>query len=299
MPHRVVHGGSRGLLTGYYEPVIEGSRVPTEKFRVPIYRRPADLENVVPETRRGATGVQFTHLRRSAQGLSPYATRAEIEGGALAGQHLEMIWLPDAVDAFFLQIQGSGHIRFPDGTSVRVTYDGKNGHPYTSVGRYLIDQGVLGADSMTLDRLGAYLRADEARGRQVMHQNASFVFFRELTPAEGDRALGAMGIGLTPGRSLAIDTSVHALGTPIYVVSPTLRHAVPKRSFQRLMVAQDVGSAIRGPERGDIYFGSGASAGAMAGITKQAGDFYVLLPRRAANVPTSTSPNAMRGTAAR
>ena len=281
VPHRVVHAGGQGLLTGYYEPELEGSRVATARFRVPLYRRPPDLENVVDETRRGAPGIGFTHMRRTPQGPVPYATRTEIDRGALAGQGLELIWLADPVDAFFLQIQGSGRVRFPDGTAVRITYDGKNGHPYTSVGRHLIDQGVIGADSMTLDRLGAYLRADEQRGRAIMQQNASFVFFRELAPAEGDRALGAMGIGLTAGRSLAVDASVHTLGTPIYVVAPTLRHAVARRPFQRLMVAQDVGSAIRGPERGDIYFGSGARAGALAGVTKQPGHFFVLLPRSA------------------
>ena len=279
VPHRVMHTGARGLLTGYYEPVIDGSRVRTDRFRVPLYRRPSDLENVVEEAQRGAPGVAFTHMRRTPQGLAPYPTRTEIEAGALAGQGLELIWLADPVEAFFLQIQGSGLIRFPDGASVRVTYDGKNGHPYSSVGRHLIDQGVIGAASMTLDLLGAYLRADERRGRDVMQVNASFVFFRELGPAEGERALGAMGIGLTPGRSLAVDASVHALGTPIYVVSPTLRHAAPNRPFQRLMVAQDVGSAIRGPERGDIYFGSGPRAGALAGVTKQPGQFFVLVPR--------------------
>ena len=295
VPYRVIHGGAPGLLTGYYEPVLDGSRVRTSRFHVPLYRRPPDLENVVAETQRGAPGIGFTHMRRTAQGLTPYPTRAEIEAGALAGQSLELIWLADPVDAFFLQIQGSGRIRFPDGTAASITYDGKNGHPYSSVGRYLIDQRVIGAASMTLDRLGQYLRADVKRGREVMQHNASFVFFREfasapapertakLSPAEADRALGALGIGLTPGRSLAVDASVHTLGSPVYVVAPTLRHASPnirpRRPFQRLMVAQDVGSAIRGPERGDIYFGSGDAAGALAGVTKHRGQFFVLQPR--------------------
>ena len=279
LPHRVVRIGARGLLTGYYEPQLDGSRVQTARFRVPLYRRPPDLENVVAEAERGASGIAYSHMQRTPQGLVPYPTRTDIEAGALAGKGLELIWLTEPVEAFFLQIQGSGVIRFPDGSSVRVTYDGKNGHPYTSIGRYLIDQGVIGATSMTLDRLGAYLRADERRGREVMQQNASFVFFRELSPAEGERALGAMGIGLTAGRSLAVDASVHTLGTPIYVVAPTLRHAVPNRPFQRLMVAQDVGSAIRGPERGDIFFGSGERAGALAGVTKEPGQFFVLVPR--------------------
>lgn len=282
VPHRVVHAGPAGLLTGYYEPLLQASRRPTERFRVPLYKRPPDLENVVDETQRAAAGQGFSHMRRTAAGLEPYFTRAEIEAGALAGRGLEFLWVADPVDAFFLQIQGSGRVRLTDGSTARVAYDGKNGHPYSSVGRYLIDQGVIGAESMTLDKLGAYLKADAARGRAIMQRNASFVFFRELPAGEAKAPLGAMGIELTTGRSLAVDTAVQALGTPIFVSSPTLTHAARGRPFQRLMIAQDVGSAIRGPERGDIYFGSGAHAGSLAGITKHAGRFYVLLPKAAA-----------------
>ena len=160
-----------------------------------------------------------------------------------------------------------------------ITYDGKNGHPYTSVGRVVIDRGIIGAADMTLARLGDCLRADAAVGREVMGHNASFVFFRTLEAAEGDAAQGALGTALMPGRSLAVDASIHALGSPIYVDAPRLRHWGGSRPFSRLMIAQDVGSAIRGPERGDIYFGSGDRAGQRAGITRQAGTFHVLLPR--------------------
>lgn len=278
-PHRVIHSVPQGLLTGYYEPLLEGSRVATARFRVPLYRRPVDLENVVAESQRGAPGIGFTHMRRTQQGLVPYATRAEIDAGALAGKGLELVWLADPVDAFFVQIQGSGLVRFAGGGTMRITYDGKNGHPYGSVGRLLIDRGVIGAEAMTLQRLGDHLRADEKRGREIMQHNASYVFFRELSPAEATTAHGALDIPLTAGRSLAVDASVHALGTPIYIDAPRLRHAVAGIPFRRLMIAQDVGSAIRGPERGDIYFGSGHRAGALAGITKHPGQFYVLLPR--------------------
>jgi len=282
VPHRVAHAAPAGLLTGYYEPLLEASRQRTDRFRVPLLKRPPDLENVVDETQRAAAGQGLSHMRRTASGLVPHFTRAEIEAGALAGQGLELLWVADPVDAFFLQIQGSGRIRLPDGSTVRVAYDGKNGHPYSSVGRYLIDQGVIGAESMTLDRLGAYLKADAARGRAIMQRNASFVFFRELPAGEARAPLGAMGIELTTGRSLAVDTAVHALGVPIFVSAPTLTHAARGRPFQRLMIAQDVGSAIRGPERGDIYFGSGARAGAVAGVTKHPGHFYVLVPKGSA-----------------
>jgi membrane-bound lytic murein transglycosylase A len=276
-PHRLRHARPQGLLTGYYEPVLEGSRVATERFKVPVYRRPPDLVNAVDETMRGTTGGKFTHLRRNGDKLEPYPTRAAIEQGALAGKGLELVHLADPVDTFFMHIQGSGRIKLTDGTSIRIGYDGKNGHPYTSIGRYLIDKGLLAADRISLDSLAKWLRADLKRGREVMWQNASFVFFRELEGAAG-APNGALGIPLTAGRSLAVDASIHALGTPVYVSAPTLKHASKGSPFARLMIAQDVGSAITGPVRGDIYFGSGNTAGKLAGVTKHAGNFFVLLP---------------------
>ncbi len=297
-PHRVVHGSPQGLLTGYYEPVLEGSRERTERFATPIYRRPADLVNLVHEAQRGAKADQLTHARKTATGTEPYATRAEIEGGALAGQDLELMYLADPVDTFFMHIQGSGRIRLTDGSMVRVHYDGKNGHPYTSIGRYLIDQGILAADQISLGALRTWLRADADRGRHVMQQNKSFVFFRELAGAEASGPLGVLSIPLVAGRSLAVDTGFHAIGTPVYVVAPTITYAKGTKDsgFQRLMIAHDVGSAIRGPERGDIYFGSGATAGRLAGITKHPGSFFVLLPG-ADTGATNSKPAQARRTA--
>ena len=276
-PHRVVHTASPGLLTGYYEPVLEGSRTPDAKYSVPVYRRPPDLVNLVDETER-AKGSALTHARKTEKGVAPYPTRAEIDKGALTGQGLELLYLADPVDLFFMQVQGSGRVKLSDGSLVRISYDGKNGHPYTSIGRYLIDKQLLPADKVSLDALSNWLRANKERGREVMWQNASYVFFRELTGEKAEGPLGALEVGLTPFRSLAVDTAYHALGTPIYVTSPALKHAVKGAGFHRLMIAQDVGSAIKGPERGDIYFGSGAKAGKLAGITKHAGNFIVLLP---------------------
>ncbi len=281
-PHRVAHGAKEGLLTGYYEPLLEGSRTKNEKFATPIYRRPPDLVNLVHEAERGAKANQLTHARKTATGTEPYATRTEIEAGALKGHNLELLYLADPVDTFFMHIQGSGRIRLTDGSTVRVHYDGKNGHPYTSIGRYLIDTGMLAADKITMGALGRWLRADPDRGRHVMQQNASFVFFRELQGEEAKGPLGVLSIPLVAGRSLAVDAGTHAIGTPIYVSSPALTHAAGVKKdggFNRLMIAHDVGSAIRGPERGDIYFGSGDKAGKLAGITKHPGRFYVLLPR--------------------
>ena len=279
-PHRVVHNGPTGLLTGYYEPILQGSRAQTAQFSIPLYRRPADLVNLVEESQRGAMAHQYTHMRKTPSGdLEPYATRADIENGALSGQNLEVFWLHDPVDTFFLHVQGSGVIALPDGTSTRVAYDGKNGHPYTSIGRYLIDEGLFPADQMTLDALKDWLRDNPKLATGVLQQNKSFVFFRELLGDEAGSPVGVEEIPLTPGRSLAVDTGFHAIGSPVYVASPTLTHANAGGSgFQRLMIAQDVGSAIRGPERGDLYFGTGDEAGRLAGNTKHPGTFFVLLP---------------------
>jgi membrane-bound lytic murein transglycosylase A len=278
VPHRVEHTGAEGLLTGYYEPVLAGSRVEDGDYRFPVYRRPADLVNLVREEERGALANGLTHARKTAGGVEPYATRADIENGALIGQGLELLWLADPVDTFFMHIQGSGRIRFPDGRTIRITYDGKNGHPYTSIGRYLIDQGLFAANDMSLDALKVWLSADQDRGRRVMQENRSFIFFRELAN-EDDGPLGAIEIPLSPGRSLAVDTGFHAIGTPVYVDVPSLDPWARGEGFQRLMIAQDVGSAIRGAERGDIYFGSGEEAGRLAGSTKHPGRFFALMPR--------------------
>jgi membrane-bound lytic murein transglycosylase A len=277
VPHRIAHAKPQGLLTGYYEPVLEGSRTKEGKFQTPVYRRPPDLVNVVAEADRASKQTGYTHLRKTSSGEEvPFPTRAEIEQGALAGQGLELLYLEDPVEVFFMHIQGSGRINLTDGTTVRINYDGKNGHPYSSIGRYLIDQGLADANRMSMQALGRWLRADKERGQKVMWQNRSFIFFRELDDSEGP--MGAMQVALTPGRSLAIDTGYHTLGTPIYLSVPALSPAKKGSGFNRLMVAQDVGSAIKGPERGDIYFGSGAKAGKLAGTTKHAGNFYVLLP---------------------
>ncbi|MEO8422040.1 MAG: MltA domain-containing protein [Hyphomicrobium sp.] len=277
VPHRIAQQKPQGLLTGYYEPVLEGSRTPQGKFQTPVYKRPTDLVNVVDEADRASKPDGLTHVRKTSAGETPYPTRAEIEQGALAGKGLELLYLEDPVEVFFMHIQGSAHIHLTDGTSVRINYDGKNGHPYTSIGRYLIDNKLLEANKVSMAALGKWLRADKARGQQVMWQNQSFIFFRELG-SDSEGPMGAMSVTLTPGRSLAVDTGYHTLGTPLYVSAPELGHATKNGGFNRLMVAQDVGSAIKGPERGDIYFGSGEKAGKLAGVTKHAGNFFVLLP---------------------
>lgn len=282
-PHTVEHAANAGLLTGYYEPLVHGARQPGDGYETPVYRRPADLVNVVAESERGAKSAGFTHMRKTDKGLVPYLTRAEIEQGALKGQGLELLYFRDPVDVFFMQIQGSARIELPGGETIRITYDGKNGYPYTSVGRVLIDDGSFKPEKMSLKSLASWLKADRKRGEQVMWQNQSYVFFRELKGAEADGAMGVLGIPLQTGRSLAVDTAYHNIGMPIYVTSPELTHPHKSKDgaaqgFARLMIAHDVGSAIKGAERGDIFFGSGDQAGKIAGVTKHPGRFFVLLP---------------------
>jgi membrane-bound lytic murein transglycosylase A len=289
-PNAVAHDGARGLLTGYYEPLVEGSRTPQGVFQTPIYKRPPDLVNLVDETQRASIGMGLTHARKTDKGTEPFPTRAQIEQGALKDRNLELLYLADPVEVFFLQVQGSGRVKLSDGSIVRIHYDGKNGHPYSSIGRYLIEKGLLAADKVSMGALKRWLKADPERAKLVLWQNASYVFFRELKGPEAAGPLGALGARLTPGRSLAVDTSHYALGSPIYVSGEGMTHMSKGGSFHRLMIAQDVGSAIKGPERGDIYFGSGDAAGRLAGVTKHPGRFIVLLaneaPVRADAVPS-------------
>ncbi|MGD9785518.1 MAG: murein transglycosylase A [Hyphomicrobiaceae bacterium] len=281
-PHRVVHDAAEGLFTGYFEPVVKGALQKSDAFNAPLMRRPADLVNLVSEAERGAKADGLTHARQTAAGPEPYPTRRQIDEGALAPLGLEFVYLQDPVEVFFMQVQGSGLVELPDGSHLRVAYDGKNGHAYTSIGRYLIEKGIVPAERMSLDALKQWLRANPQQMRDVLWQNASYVFFRPLAGEEASDPLGVLGIPLTPGRSLAVDTRFHAIGTPVYVSAAALKHSdAGKDGFHRLMIAQDVGSAIRGPERGDIYFGSGDAAGRVAGVTKHAGNFFVLLPRAA------------------
>ncbi len=281
--------GSHGLLTGYYEPLIKGARVASSAFQTPVYKRPTDLVNVVAESERGAKSGQFTHMRKTAAGLVPYLTRAEIEQGGLKGQNLELLYFKDPVDVFFMQVQGSGRIELPDGEKIRITYDGKNGYPYTSIGKHLIEAGTFTPDTMSLKALASWLKKDRKRAEPVMWENKSYVFFRELKGEEADGAMGVLGIPLQPGRSLAVDTAYHPIGLPIYVVSETLIHANAKTApFQRLMISHDVGSAIKGAERGDIFFGSGDAAAKVAGITRHPGRFIVFLPKAVASLKTAS-----------
>jgi membrane-bound lytic murein transglycosylase A len=280
IPHRLSAGGN-GFLTGYYEPELEGALERGQGFEVPILAKPDDLVDLVDRTLHAQANTEFAAGRRDGDEIVPYFTRGEIEDGAIAGCGLEIAYLKDPIDAFLLHVQGSGRIRLPDGRVIRVGYAGKNGYPYTSIGGVLVSRGVAPAAEMTLDRLRAWLSEDATRARELMRHNRSYIFFRKLPEGTGDAGpIGAQGVALTEGRSLAVDASYHPLGLPIFVTAETLRHHGAD-GFRRLMIAQDVGSAIRGPERGDIFWGTGKSAERLAGLTRHAGEFVVLLPKGA------------------
>jgi len=279
-PYRVI-APKPGRVTGYYEPEIEGARKKSAKFPVAAYGRPDDLVSVKPDETRAsdsAAGV-LTAMRKTDDGLVPFYTREEIDKGALAGRKLELVYL-DPVELFFMQVQGSGRVRLPDGTHVRLGYATKNGHPYTSIGKLLAKRDDR-PKALSMQGIKDWIHADRDRGSKLMWNNKSYVFFRLLDEKEGeDGPIGAQGVSLTPERSLAVDPAFHALGLPIFVEAPELNKP-DGAPFRRLMIAQDVGSAIKGPERGDIYWGSGDGAGAIAGTTLAPAHFIVLRPNEA------------------
>jgi membrane-bound lytic murein transglycosylase A len=275
-------GDSDGFLTGYYEPIIAGSRVPTGEFTAPLYRRPP---NLVPAGRRKlgnafpSKGV-FVGRRLGRRKIVPYYDRGQIEDGALDGWHLEICYLHDQVDLLFAQIQGSARIRLEDGAILRVNYDSHNGWPYTPVGRVLVEQKLMGRDQVSMQSIRDWMEANPDQAKEVRRQNKSYVFFRITDLATEDEAVGGQGIPLMPGRSIAIDRALHAYGTPFFIQAELpIANQKTGTKFDRLMIAQDTGSAIVGPARADIYFGAGDEAARIAGRIKNPGRFVMLVPR--------------------
>jgi len=262
-----------GLLTSYFQPVLKGSRTRSLAFSIPVYRRPPDLKPLPQGDALSSGGLTAGRDRQGR--FEPYFTRTEIEDGALADQSLEILYLADAIEAFIMHVQGSGHVDLDDGTTVRLTFDGKNGHPYTSIARRLIERGDLAAKDADLNGMVAWLR-EHADPASVLGENKSYIFFKELNPWEpGPR--GSLGAELYPGRSLAADPLYHRLGMPIWVSAPDL--AFEGRPMRRLLVAQDTGSAIKGAQRGDIFAGSGPEACRIAGRIRHSCEFIVMQPR--------------------
>jgi membrane-bound lytic murein transglycosylase A len=266
-----------GLFTGYYEVELHGSRRRSAHYAVPLLLRPPDLVMVElglfrPDWRGQRIAGRVEHGQ-----LRPYPTRAAIEDGALAHRGLEFLWVDDPVDAFFVQIQGSGRVVLDDGSVAQIGYDGQNGRPYVPIGRVLADRGALPRDAVTMQSIRAWLAAHPDQAQGVMNANPSYVFFRQL---QGDGPIGAEGVALTPGRSLAVDRAFLPLGVPLWL--DLADPAAPGGHLRRLVVAQDTGGAIRGPVRGDLFWGYGDKAAARAGMMKDRGSYYMLLPRAVA-----------------
>ncbi len=279
-PHTVYgnNGRRKGLITGYYEPSLQGSLTPSDRYRYPLYRRPGDLltidlTDLYPE-------LAGKRLRGKLQGqkIVPYYSREELDKdpGLLTGH--ELLWLDDPIASFFLHIQGSGRVKLADGTWVSVGYADQNGHPYRSIGRELIELGELTRQEVTMFTIRDWLRTNPQHAHDLLHRNPSYVFF-VLRDSTEYGPLGSLNVPLTPERSLAVDAGVIPLGAPLWIET-TLPDA-RRPGYHRLVLAQDTGGAIRGPVRVDLFWGRGKRAERMAGTMKQDGRIYVLLPKRA------------------
>ena len=283
-PHRVTSadGVAEGLITGYYEPILRGSRKPSARNRFPLYGVPDDLlvldfGDLAPELKSMAPRARLEGRR-----VVPYYDRAQIENGRAPVRGKEIAWVEDVVELFFLQIQGSGRITLDDGTTMRVGFADHNGQPYRSIGRVLIDRGELPLERTSMQGIKAWARDNPAKLTELLNQNPRFVFFREL-PATGTSPSGvdssppgALGVPLTPQRSIAIDPRFVPLGAPVHIATNWPNTDKP---LQRLMLAQDTGGAIRGAVRADFFWGAGEEAAREAGRMKQSLRMWVLLPK--------------------
>jgi membrane-bound lytic murein transglycosylase A len=280
------HDQTQGFVTGYYEPEVFASRERTDVFATPFLARPADLTQANPPASggfdaRGGAG-RWVNGR-----FEPYFDREAIEKGALDGQGLELAWVRDPTDVLFTQIQGSARLRFADGGTLRIGYAAHNGHRYVPVGRVLVERGVATREQMSMDFIRAWMSANESAARELRWVNKSYVFF-EARPALSaeDGPIGGQGVPITDWRSIAIDRNVHTYGTPMFIDGLLPTGALgTNEPWQRLMIAQDTGSAILGPARGDLYLGTGFEAGSISGRFRDRVDWYVLLP-------ASLSPDA-------
>lgn len=272
-------GAASGFVTGFYEPQVAASPVRTDQFRYPLLERPDDLVDVDDANRPAGMDPYLAFGRQTDGGIVEYHDREAIERGALDGKELEIAWLADTVDVFFIHVQGAARLVLPDGSMRRVTYAAKSGQRFTGAGKVLAELGEIPLEKVTMQSIRAWFARHPERVSEILWRNCSFIFFREA-PVD-DAALGpvaAAKVPLTPGRSMAVDRLLHTFGMPFHIVAPSLT-AFDGKPFQRLMIAQDTGSAIIGPARGDLFTGSGDAAGEIAGVIKHAAEFYALLPK--------------------
>jgi membrane-bound lytic murein transglycosylase A len=274
--------GGTGLVTGFYEPEVEASPVRTERFSVPLLSRPQDLIDIDDDNRPNGMDPYLAFARATADGPVEYFDRREIESGALVGQGLEIAWLADKVDTFFIHVQGAARLAMTDGSLMRVTYAAKSGQRFSGPGKALADLGEIPLQDVTMQSIRAWFKRHPDRVDEILWRNRSYIFFRQADVSDPDLGpIAAAKVPLTPGRSIAVDRLLHTFGTPFFVNAPELT-AFDGRPFRRLMIAQDTGSAITGPARGDLFAGSGDAAGEIAGVVRHAADFFALVPRKLA-----------------
>jgi membrane-bound lytic murein transglycosylase A len=274
-------GETDGFITGYYEPVVEGRLEPDDDFVHPLYRKPGNLLRggrmlgAAKVTDKKKSKTKGSAKRR----LIPFHDRAAIENGVLNGRKLEICYLKDPVDAFFIHIQGSVRVRLKDGKLLRLNYEAANGQPYTPVGKFLIERNIYTREEMSMEKIREWMNANPEEGHKLRLRNKSYVFFRQTGLGDNDEPVGAQGVSLTPGRSIAVDRNLHVYGTPFFIQAELpIESEAPTTPFRRLMIAQDTGGAIVGPARADIYWGAGVEAGVISGRFKQPGKFVMLFP---------------------
>jgi membrane-bound lytic murein transglycosylase A len=275
-------GTPDGFVTGYYEPIVDGMRTKGVGYDHPLYRKPS---NLLPGGRMAVAGAPaVSEGKKKKRGpkrrLVAYYDRATIDDGVLAGRDLEICWLKDPIDSFFIHIQGSVRVLLDDGKLMRLNYEAANGHAYYAVGRYLIDRNIVPKDEMSMDRIREWMERNPREGNELRRRNKSYVFFRETHLSANDEPIGAQGISLTPGRSIAVDRKLHTYGTPFFISAYLpIEGLKPDTWFRRLMIAQDTGGAIVGPARADLYFGAGDEAASVSGRLRHDARFVMLAPK--------------------
>ncbi len=276
--------GRRGFVTAFYEPEVEVSETSDETWHHPFYYRPPDLIDLDAANRPSGMDSGYMFARQTGAGITPYPDRGEIDRGFLAGRGLEIAFARSKVDVFFAHVQGAARLRYPDGRVRRITYAAKAGHPFSPIGKLLIDRGEIDPATVSMQSIRGWLERNPAKVDEVLWHNRSYIFFREADVS--DPSLGPVAAAKVPliaGRSLAVDRQIHTFGFPFFIRSETLTHLDGGKPFGRLMLALDTGSAIVGPSRGDIFTGSGFEAGELAGTVRNEADFYILVPRHLAD----------------
>lgn len=275
--------GNKGFVTAFYEPELEVSASPDDVWKYPIYRRPSDLIDLDADNRPAQMDPYYAFGLKGDGEISPYPDRGEIDRGYLDGRGLEIAWAKSKIDLFFVHVQGAARLRYADGTIKRITYSAKAGHPFSPIGRLLLDRGELDPATISMQTIRQWLRDHPDQVDEVLWHNRSYIFFREADVASLDLGpIAAAKVPLIAGRALAVDRLIHTFGFPFFITSKSLTHLDDGQSFARLMLALDTGSAIVGPARGDIFTGSGDLAGELAGTVRNEADFHILIPRGAA-----------------